>query len=454
MHDAILAGSAQRILSVALDRPVCSVSLILRKLPATSDRPLSAGVDTAAMTTATEPCLAPRVGIRTVTVEVVVPIYNEVAQLEASIRRLRRYLDDCFPFCSLVTIADNASIDGSWGVASRLAAQLPGVRAIHLSEKGRGRALKAAWAASDADIVAYMDVDLSTDLDAFLPLVAPLISGHSDISIGSRLAPGAHVVRGPKRELISRIYNVAVRAATGSQFSDAQCGFKAVRADVARALLPRVADDSWFFDTELLVLADHNGLRIHEVPVDWIDDPDSSVDIMATAIGDLKGLWRMSRQLAAGRGQAGLSRSGPTDDQALLGRFARIGGLSTIVYLGAFVALHVLIGPLAANAVALTTCALGSFVAHRRGAGLAWHRAVDPYRFVLVSAASFAVGLSLSTVGLVAAGRISSSILVALIALVTANVATSAARFTTIRAVVFRRHLDDHVRGVAEAESR
>src|SRR6185369_1398402 len=156
-------------------------------------------------------------------------------------------------------------------------------RAIHLEQKGRGRALKAAWSASESPVVAYMDADLSTDLDALLPLVAPLLSGHSDIAIGSRLAPGARVVRGPRREAISRSYNLILKAALRSGFSDAQCGFKAVRADTARQLLPLVEDDSWFFDTELLVLAEQNGLRIHEVPVDWVDDPTSTVDIVRTA---------------------------------------------------------------------------------------------------------------------------------------------------------------------------
>src|SRR5204863_1222385 len=166
-------------------------------------------------------------------------------------------------------------------------------RAVHMDCKGRGRALRAAWSASTAEVVAYMDVDLSTDLDALLPLVAPLVSGHSDVAIGTRLAPGAEVVRGPKREAISRAYNLLLKAALGAGFSDAQCGFKAVRADVARELLPLIEDDGWFFDTELLVLAERNGLRIHEVPVDWIDDPDSRVDVVRTAAGDLRGLWRM-----------------------------------------------------------------------------------------------------------------------------------------------------------------
>ena len=141
---------------------------------------------------------------------------------------------------------------------------------------------------------------MSTDLNALLPLVAPLISGHSDLAIGSRLSRHSRVVRGTKRELISRCYNLILRGTLFTRFSDAQCGFKAIRADVGRKLLPLVEDTGWFFDTELLVLAERAGLRIHEVPVDWVDDPDSRVDILATAIADLKGVARVGRALATG----------------------------------------------------------------------------------------------------------------------------------------------------------
>ena len=202
---------------------------------------------------------------------------------------------DLFPLSWRITIVDNASTDETWATARGLAARVPGVRAVHLGRKGRGLALRSAWLASDARIVAYMDVDLSTDLAALLPLVAPLVSGHSDVAIGSRLAPSSRVARGPKRELISRSYNLILRTVFGTHVRDAQCGFKAVRSDVARRLLPGVVDDAWFFDTELLLLAERNGLRIHEVPVDWVDDPDSRVDVRRTAMDDLRGVWRVAR---------------------------------------------------------------------------------------------------------------------------------------------------------------
>ena len=229
------------------------------------------------------------------TVEIVVPVYNKAAGLDASIRCVHEYLEDHFPLPWLLTIADNASTDATWGIACRLVRDLDGVQALHLVEKGRGRALRAAWSASPAPVVAYMDVDLSTDLDALLPLVAPLVSGHGDVAIGTRLAAGARAVRGPRRELISRTYSSLLEVVLRSRGSDAKCGVRAIRTDIARALLPKVEDDGWFFDVELLVLAEHEGLRIHGVPVDWVDDPDTRVDIVHTTTTDLKGIWRLGR---------------------------------------------------------------------------------------------------------------------------------------------------------------
>ena len=252
------------------------------------------------MSTLEAPLPERRSGTRTTTaVEVVIPVYNEERQLAASVERVEAFLREQLPYGYRIVIADNASTDGTWDVARRLAEEIPSVHATRLTEKGRGRALKTAWSASDAAVLCYMDVDLSTDLRAFLPLVAPLVSGHSDVAIGSRLHRASRVRRGPKRELISRGYNLLLRALLGASFTDAQCGFKAIRADAARTLLPRIEDDNWFFDTELLVLAQRAGLRIHEVPVDWVDDPDSRVDIVATALEDLRGIRRLRRTLRA-----------------------------------------------------------------------------------------------------------------------------------------------------------
>jgi putative flippase GtrA len=280
-------------------------------------------------------------------IEIVVPVYNEAAGLEQSIRRLHRFLTDGFPFSWRIVIADNASVDATPEIARRLALTLPSVRHLRLDQKGRGRALRAAWSASPAKVVCYMDVDLSTDLRGLLPLVAPLMSGHSDLAIGTRLARSARVVRGPKREFISRSYNRILRTVLRARFSDAQCGFKAVRRDVVDGLMGEVQDQGWFFDTELLVLAQRHGMRIHEVPVDWVDDPDSRVEIVRTAVTDLKGVAR----LLAG---------GP------VAKFMGIGVLSTIAYAVLYVALAPLLGSLGANAAALALTAVANTAANRR----------------------------------------------------------------------------------------
>ena len=307
--------------------------------------------------------------------DVVIPVCNEQAALADSVYRLHRYLRDQFPFPARITIADNASIDDTPRIAAELAVELDGVRVVRLEEKGRGRALHAVWSTSDAPVLAYMDVDLSTDLAALAPLVAPLISGHSDLAIGTRLGRGARVVRGPKREIISRCYVLILKSTLAARFSDAQCGFKAIRADVAQRLLPHVSDTGWFFDTELLVLAERAGLRIHEVPVDWVDDPDTRVDVMATAAADLKGIARLLRGFASGvipvqmvAAQLGSSRRAAAPGSLLRQsvRFASIGIASTAAYLLLFMLMHGWIGAQAANLIALLVTAIGNTAANRR----------------------------------------------------------------------------------------
>jgi glycosyltransferase involved in cell wall biosynthesis len=238
---------------------------------------------------------------RVVDVEVVVPVYNERLTLEGSVRRLHAYLAGSLPFSWQIVIADNASTDGTLAVARRLSYELEGVEVVHLAQKGRGRALRRAWSDSRARVSCYMDVDLSTDLAALLPLVAPLLSGHSDLAIGTRLHAQARVTRGFKRELISRAYNRLLRLALRARFTDAQCGFKAIRGDLAGELLASVRDEAWFFDTELLVVAQRRGLRIHEVPVDWVEDTDSRVELLATALADLRGVARLLLRRPADR---------------------------------------------------------------------------------------------------------------------------------------------------------
>jgi glycosyltransferase involved in cell wall biosynthesis len=371
------------------------------------------------MTTQLHSLAPPAESAQAPVVEIVVPVYNEQAVLESSIRRLHHYLTDSFPFSWRVVIADNASSDDTLAIARRLASELPAVEVLHLAAKGRGRALRAAWSRSDAAVLAYMDVDLSTDLRALLPLVAPLVSGHSDLAIGSRLARGAQVARGPKREFISRSYNHLLHTALQAHFSDAQCGFKAVRADVARALLPQVRDDGWFFDTELLVLAERQGLRTHEVPVDWRDDPDSRVEIVATALADLRGVARLA---AASR----------------VLRFVAIGVVSTLAYALLFLALRELVAAGAANALALAATAVANTAANRRltfgvrgRAGLARQHLLGILVFVL--ALALTSGALAVLHGLVARP---SHLLEALV-LVAASVGATLSRYVLLRWWIF-----------------
>jgi glycosyltransferase involved in cell wall biosynthesis/putative flippase GtrA len=374
--------------------------------------------------------------------DLVIPVYNEEADLERSVRRLHAYLAGQFPYEARITIADNASTDGTWRVARRLAAELREVRSLHLDRRGRGRALRAAWMQSDASVVAYMDVDLSTDLNALLPLVAPLVSGHSEVAIGRRLGPGARVVRGPKREVISRGYNLLLRLLLGTRFRDAQCGFKALRADVARRVLPEVEDDGWFFDTELLTLAERAGLRIFEVPVDWTEDEDSRVDLVRTALEDLRGIWRMSRRLARGlalEGVGGLREASPsTDTTRQLWSFGGIGAISTLAYFILYWLLRDVSPAPVANVLALLITAVGNTAANRRLTFGVTGRPMLGWDHT-GGLVAFGVALGITTASLAAlqavapgAGRV-----VELAVLGAANLVATVARFVLLRTWIY-----------------
>ncbi|MGH7685423.1 MAG: dolichyl-phosphate beta-glucosyltransferase [Candidatus Dormibacteria bacterium] len=229
-------------------------------------------------------------------VDIVLPVLNEERVLEHSVRTLREHLNLLTQFDSRIVIADNGSTDDTLPVARWLAATMPGVALLHLKERGRGRALRTAWLISQADVVAYMDVDLSTALDALGPLLELVASGRADVATGSRLAAGASVTRSARRELISHAYNLILRESLGMPVRDAQCGFKALRASVARELLPAIADNDWFFDTELLARAQRAGYNVREIPVRWVEDGDSRVRIVRTALADLSGVRRLRRE--------------------------------------------------------------------------------------------------------------------------------------------------------------
>ena len=354
-------------------------------------------------------------------IDIVVPVYNEEAGLAPSIRRLHRFLEDEMPYAWRIVIADNASTDGTLAVAHGLAGELDHTTVLHLEAKGRGRALRAAWSASDADVLCYMDVDLSTDLRALLPLVSPLVSGHSEIAIGSRLAPGARVRRGLKRELISRGYNHLLHATLRARFSDAQCGFKAIRADAAQRLLPQVEDQAWFFDTELLVLAQRQGLRVHEVPVDWTDDPDSRVDIVSTALADLRGVARLGFATP-------------------VARFLAIGVISTVAYALLYVLLRGALGAAGADALALALTAVANTQANRhytfriRGrAGLVRQQLAGGVVYLI------ALGLTMGALAVLDGVDPHPGRLVEVIVLVVASTVATATRYVALRSLVFAR---------------
>ena len=393
-----------------------------------------------------------------------IPVRNEERDLAPSVRRLVAYLRDRFPFTTRITIADNGSTDGTWREALALAGELASVRAVQLERAGRGGALRSIWSASDADICAYMDVDLSTDLNALFPLLAPLLSGHSDVAIGTRLARGARVVRGPRRELISRCYNLLLHATLGTGFSDAQCGFKAIRADAAQRLLPLTTDRGWFFDTELLVLAERAGLRIHEVPVDWIDDADSRVGVISTALADIGGIIRLGTGLARGtisvpvlgspsppglpRGgeRARTGASGPAGVVSQAARFIVVGAASTAAFVLLYLLFRGVMTAQAANAASLLVTAIANTAVNRRftfGIRGRAHAARHQLRGLI----AFGVGLAVTSGALAAlhAATAHPGRAAEVAVLIVANLVATVVRFMLYRGWVFRGARAAHV---------
>lgn len=395
------------------------------------------------------------VGRTAPTLEVVIPVHNEEVDLERSVRRLHAHLSSQVPYTFRITVADNASTDSTVAVAEALAQELPHVAIVRLAEKGKGRAVREVWLASDAAVLAYMDVDLSTDLAALLPLIAPLISGHSDLAVGTRLHRSSRVARGIKRELISRCYNVLLRRTLDAKFSDAQCGFKAVRGEVAGSLLPHVRDNTWFFDAELLILAEKSGMRIHEVPVDWVDDPGTTVAIVSTACDDLRGILRLGDSLVRGKlpinelsaehGRFRLLADQDGTPPGLAGqvlRFCLVGALSTVVFLPLFFLLRPRCGSQLANVLALLLTAVGNTAANRyftfgirARAGVARHHAQGLLVFVIALALN---AVALRT-GRAVFGHGDDA--VDLIALLTASGFAALVRFLMLRRWVFRSEL-------------
>jgi glycosyltransferase involved in cell wall biosynthesis len=383
--------------------------------------------------------------------DVVVPAHNEQATLEQSVRRLHAYLVSEFDVPWRITIADNASTDDTARIADQLAEELPAVIAVHLLEKGRGRALKQVWGQSPAGVLVYLDEDLSTDLAALPPLVAPLFSGHSDLAIGTRLVRSSRVTRGGKREFISRSYNLLLRRTMSVSFSDAQCGFKAIRRDVAARLLPLVEDDGWFFDSELLILAERAGLRIHEIPVDWVDDPHSSVDIVATAMADVRGMLRVGSNIARGRiplgsiyAELGRRPFDPPRQPSFFGqvvRFGIVGLVSTAAFALIYLGLQSFLEAQVANFFALLITAVANTWANRRFT-FGVHGAAGAIRHQFQGLIVFAIawGVTSGALALLHAAQPGASAKAALVVLTIANLVATLLRFVLLRLWVFRTH--------------
>ncbi|WP_426939820.1 glycosyltransferase [Pseudarthrobacter sp. S6] len=396
--------------------------------------------------------------------EIVVPVFNEEAVLENSITTLSEYLTLEIPSTWKITIADNASTDRTPVIAARLSEQLPNVEYRRLEVKGRGYALRDAWGASEAKVLAYLDVDLSTDLAALPPLVAPLLSGHSDISIGTRLGQSSRVSRGPKREFISRSYNFLLRRTMQVRFSDAQCGFKAIRADVAKRLLPHVEDNGWFFDTELLIIAERSGLRIHEIPVDWVDDPDSRVDVKQTAYDDLRGMVRVAGSLLKGTipvqaiyAELGRRPIVPPGRPSFFGqvvRFGLVGAVSTLAFALLYLVLQGPFSSQEANFLALLLTAVGNTAANRRFTfGISGPGRLLTQQLQGLIVFLLAWGITSSSLLVLHSINVDSAPSTELLTLTAANVFATLIRFVLLRIWVFRVRRSDERSAISVASA-
>lgn len=383
-------------------------------------------------------------------VDIVLPVHNEQNDLGSYVRQLHTHLGSGLSHPFQITVVDNTSTGTTLAVATALAAEFPSVRVVHLPGKGREYALRAVWSASTAPVLACMDVDRLTDLAAVVHMVEPLVSGESDLAIGSR--QGSRATRGAKRDLRARSYNLILRHTLSSRFSDATCGVKAIRREVAIHLLPLVKDNGSFFDIELLVLAERSGLRINEVPLDWVDSPDSHGRITRTVLADLRGIARLARAFASGRlpvhdlrqQLGGASRELATTHvpagltrQAV--RFAAVGVASTLANLGLFLLLRKPLGAQAANALGLLLTAIANTALNRRFTfGVTGRQQITRHQLQGLIVFGLALGLTSGALALTHAINSAPPASVELAVIVAANAAATLIRFLLLRHWVFR----------------
>ena len=369
------------------------------------------------------------------TVDLVVPVYNEEASLAASIETLLAVETSRGTEVTII-IADNASTDKTPIIAATLAAEHPNVEYVRLEQKGRGRALSRVWQSSTADIVAYTDVDLATDIRVLEPMVEVIRSGLADVAIASRLQPGLEIERGIRREIMSRCYNRLLKLSLGVGFSDAQCGFKAMSQRAARELLPQVEDNEWFFDTELLARAEWAGYRIHEFGTDWIDDPDSSVDVVSTAWKDIKGIVRLRR---GGRVPASTEPPAPNTGAQIL-HFIDVGLISTVLYATIFLFTSQLASAAVANIIALLVSTVANTALNRSHT----FGVRSPHRRLTAQVkglAAFCLCLAFTSAGLAVADGFTGAWATfgTLAVLTAANLGATVVRFVLMRTWVFAR---------------
>jgi glycosyltransferase involved in cell wall biosynthesis len=207
-----------------------------------------------------------------------VPAYNEENILEKNVNLILKYMGANFNNFKIV-IANNGSTDKTNDIAKKLAKDNNEILLITTKKRGKGLAIKNSWLKFDADIYAYMDADLSTSLRDFSKLINAIKEGN-DISIGSRYLKKSVVKRGLNRAIFSKLYNQLLALLFKTNVKDMQCGFKAVNEDIIKKHIPRIKDDSWFFDTELVIMAENQGYTIKEIPVSWKSNPESKLKII------------------------------------------------------------------------------------------------------------------------------------------------------------------------------
>jgi len=230
-----------------------------------------------------------------VKIDIVIPVYNEAPILRKNVSRVVSFLElDSAYKDYKVIIVDNGSRDKTFEIAQELAVQYAKVNVIHLNQKGRGRALRKAWQESEADIVSYMDADLSTDLEAMHKLFNAIIIDGYDIAVGFRLSSVFRVKRTLVRSFLSYGYNLLIKIIWRiKELPDVQCGFKALTKNAADAIVPKIENQNWFFDTELLILAYRRRCKIKFIPVKWEERLNGKVKILDTVFEDIVGIVKL-----------------------------------------------------------------------------------------------------------------------------------------------------------------